>query len=161
MTTLRKKNSSRGLLLLDYSLLMVLLATTVLLIVVGLSYVFSNWVLTTGIVTGDDGKLTPTCIPIENTNNLYDCSFRVAYEVVGENGKPMVYHVKVDHVFGPKVAVGDNVYLQYDPKNPSTVIYGNTSYRTFGLLYLSIGSLLLLITSYYWSNIKKQQKKLH
>lgn len=156
---LRQKSPSRGLLLLDYSLLLVLLATSVLLIIVGLSYVFSNWVLTTGTVTLDQGSLKgPTCIPLENTNNLYDCSFRARYKAVSDDGKINYYYVQVDHVIGPKVSRSDQIYLQYDPKNPSSVIYGNTSYKTFGLLYLSVGALLTLITVYYWSNIKKQQK---
>lgn len=155
MTTPQKKNPTRGLLLLDYSLLMVLLATSVLLITVGLSYVLSNWVLTTGTVTFTDPV---NCIALENTNNLYDCSFTARYKVINEDGTFNFYFVKVDHVIGPKIERNDQVYLQYDPKNPSIVIYGNTSYRTFGLLYLSVGTLLTLISAYYWSNMKKQYK---
>lgn len=151
----KKSNVSieRGWLMLDYSLFLILIVTSIFLLTVGLVYVFSNWVLTTGTVTYGN-KID--CVPVENTNSMYDCSFTVRYKVIGEDGTLQIYFVKVDHVIGPNIKPGDIVYIQYDPKNPASVIYGNTSYRTFGLLYLSVGALLTLISIYYWSNIKSR-----
>jgi hypothetical protein len=152
----KTKSNKRGILLLDYTLLVILLSTSVFLVVLGIIFVFSNWVLTTGTVTFGQ---KPSCIPLENTTNVYDCSFTVRYKVVNNDGKLQFYFVKVDHVIGPRVRSGDVVYLQYDPKDPSNVVYGNTSYKTYGLLYLSFGALLSLLTIYYWNSIKKSSLK--
>ena len=145
-TAIQKKKSYD---LFQMFVLISLLSFSVFFLTYGFIYVNSHWVLTTGTVAYF-GNLT--CVPISGTSSLYDCSFLVRYKVVSDDGTPQFYGVQVNNVIGPKINIGDNVYIQYDPKDPSKVIYGNTSFQTFGLLYLTIGIIILLLTVYYWMN---------
>lgn len=147
------KKSANSWIILDYTLVILLSSISIFLIAVGIIYLFSRFVLTTGTVAFGSPV---DCVNIGSSGNLFDCSFTVRYKVVNTQGKLQLYYVKVDNAIGPKIKPGDVVYLQYDPEDPTIVVYGNTSFRTLGLLYLAIGSLLSLISVYYWSNIKNK-----
>lgn len=136
------------------TILIALIFLTILFIVYGFANVFSNWVLTTGTVMYFQND--STCIPIEGTSNIYDCSFNVRYRAFKPDGTSQPYIVRVNNVIGPKVNNGDTVYIQYDANDNSKVVYGNISFKTFGLLYLTMGAIMLLLTMFYWVKVVKK-----
>lgn len=139
---------------LDYTLLIILISISLFLLVTGTYYVSSRWVLTTGKVVYNQDLI---CTPLSNGSTLYDCSFTVRYKATRADGSLQFYYTKVENVIGPKINRNDTVYIQYDPQDPSSAIYGNTSYRTFGLLYLSLGAFTTLLTTYYWLGLTNKK----
>lgn len=150
MTTnlIRKKHGASS--IMGYIVISVLLFISLSFLITGAVYVSSNWVLTTGTVIFNNPDLVCTGVP---NSSLYDCSFTVRYKVVQQDGSIKWYFVKIKNIVGPRVQRGDKVYLQYDPNDYSRVLYGNTSYKTYGLLYLTFGLILLLLAVYYWTTL--------